>query len=380
MKKRILAMLLAATMALSCLTACGREAAQVETTPETVPVTAAPVETAPPEAEPATQEFTDSTGRTVTLPGTITRIAITGPLSQVYILPLAGDLLVGVSNDFAQDVQMYLPDYVLALPQLGQLYGGKGEMDLEALLAAAPEVVIDVGEAKGSMAEDLEALTQQTGIPFIHIDATVSTSPEAYRTLGKLLGREEKAETLAAYCQNVLNEVETLMAKVDGEGRRKTLLYCLGDAGINVLAEGSFHAETVNALSRNLAVLEDVVSKGSGNEVDLEQILLWDPEVIIFAPDSIYDTVGDMAAWHSVKAIQTGQYYKTPYGPYGWLSSPPAVQRYLGLLWLGALLYPEDVTYDLQEAVTEYYRLFYECELTEEMYQTLIAGAMPETK
>ena len=380
MKKRILAMLLAATMALGCLTACGQGAAEVETTPETVPVTAAPVETAPPETAPATQEFTDSTGRTVTLPGTITRIAITGPLSQVYILPLAGDLLVGVSNDFAQDVQMYLPDYVLALPQLGQLYGGKGEMDLEALLAAAPEVVIDVGEAKGSMAEDLEALTQQTGIPFIHIDATVSTSPDAYRILGKLLGREEKAETLAGYCQNVLDEAETLMDKVDGEGRRKTLLYCLGDAGINVLAEGSFHAETVNALSQNLAVLEDVVSKGSGNEVDLEQILLWDPEVIIFAPDSIYDTVGDMAAWQSVKAIQTGQYYKTPYGPYGWLSSPPAVQRYLGLMWLGALLYPEDVTYDLQEAVTEYYRLFYECELTEEMYQTLIAGAMPETK
>ena len=380
MKKRILAMLLAATMALGCLTACGQGAAEVETTPETVPVTAAPVETAPPETAPATQEFTDSTGRTVTLPGTITRIAITGPLSQVYILPLAGDLLVGVSNDFAQDVQMYLPDYVLALPQLGQLYGGKGEMDLEALLAAAPEVVIDVGEAKGSMAEDLEALTQQTGIPFIHIDATVSTSPDAYRILGKLLGREEKVETLAGYCQNVLDEAETLMDKVDGEGRRKTLLYCLGDAGINVLAEGSFHAETVNALSQNLAVLEDVVSKGSGNEVDLEQILLWDPEVIIFAPDSIYDTVGDMAAWQSVKAIQTGQYYKTPYGPYGWLSSPPAVQRYLGLMWLGALLYPEDVTYDLQEAVTEYYRLFYECELTEEMYQTLIAGAMPETK
>ena len=111
MKKRILALLMATAMALGCLTACGREAAEVETTPETVLDTAAPVG-----AAPATQEFTDSTGRTVTLPGTITRIAITGPLSQVYILPLAGDMLVGVSNDFAQDVQMYLPDYVLALP------------------------------------------------------------------------------------------------------------------------------------------------------------------------------------------------------------------------------------------------------------------------
>ena len=52
-----------------------------------------------------TREFTDSTGRTVTLPASITRIAISGPLSQIYILPLAGDLLVGVSTAYAEDAQ-----------------------------------------------------------------------------------------------------------------------------------------------------------------------------------------------------------------------------------------------------------------------------------
>ena len=71
------------------------------------------------------------------------------------------------------------------------------------------------------------------------------------------------------------------------------------------------------------------------------------------------------------------QVYLTPESPYGWLSSPPAVQRYLGMLWLGQLLYPEYAEYDLQEKVTEYYQVFYGCELTEEMYQNLIADAMP---
>ena len=136
-----------------------------------------------------TQEFTDSTGRTVTLPAKITKIAITGPLSQIYILPLAGDMLVGVSTAYADDAQDYLPAYIYEKAEIGQLYGGKGEMDLEALLAAAPDVVIDIGEPKKTTADDLTALTEQTGIPFIHIDATVATAPEAYRTLGKLLGR-----------------------------------------------------------------------------------------------------------------------------------------------------------------------------------------------
>lgn len=326
---------------------------------------------------PQTREFTDSTNRTVTVPYEITRIAISGPLSQVYILPLAGDMLVGVSNAYAEDAAAYLPSYIFEKTEIGQLYGGKGEMDLEALLAAAPDVVIDIGEPKGSVAEDLDALTAQTGIPFVHISATVQTAPNAYRTLGELLGREEKAEELAQWCENTYSMMEAMMAKVDAAGERKSLLYCLGDKGVNVIAQGSFHAETVNMMGNNLAVVEDVVSSGAGNEVDLEQILLWNPDIIIFAPDSCYDTIAEEAQWQTVDAVANGNYYETPYGPYGWLSSPPSVQRYLGMLWLGELLYPEYTEYDLQEVITEYYKLFYGCDLTDEMYHALMENAMP---
>lgn len=331
-------------------------------------------ESAQPGAVRNTRKFTDSTGRTVTIPETITKIAITGPLSQIYILPLAGDMLVGVSTAYAEDAQAYLPAYIYEKTQIGQLYGGKGEMDLEALLAAGPEIVIDIGEPKKTTTDDLAALTEQTGIPFIHIDATVATAPEAYRTLGKLLGREEKAEELAAWCENTYGQMVAMMEKVDQDGARKTLLYCLGDKGVNVIARGSFHAETINMMSDNLAVVEDVVSSGAGNEVDLEQILLWDPDVILFAPDSCYEDIAASGQWHSIPAVAAGNYYKTPSGPYGWLSSPPAVQRYLGMLWLGHLLYPTYISYDLQTEVTAYYKLFYGCELTNEMYQNLLAG------
>ena len=338
---------------------------------------AQPSETAAQTEAPADQTFTDSTGRTVTVPAEIETIAISGPLSQVYILPLAGDMLVGVSNAYSEDAALYLPAYIFEKTEIGQLYGGKGEMDLEALLAADPDVVIDIGEAKGSIAEDLDALTAQTGIPFVHIDATVATAPEAYRTLGALLGREEKAEELAVWCETTYANMTAMMENVDADNARKSLLYCLGDKGVNVIAEGSFHAETVNMMSNNLAVVEDVVSSGAGNEVDLEQILLWNPDVIIFAPDSCYAQIAGDAQWQSVAAVADGHYYETPYGPYGWLSSPPSVQRYLGMLWLGELLYPEYTEYDLQDAVTEYYKLFYGCDLTEEMYRTLMENALP---
>ena len=373
MKRSLFCLILAAML---LLTACGSAPAPETNAPS--PETAPVAETAAPVVEaPTTREFTDSVGRTVIVPAQITRIAITGPLTQIYILPLAGDMLVGVSNAYAEDAAQYLPEYIFALTEIGQLYGGKGEMDLEALLAAAPDVVIDVGEPKGSVAEDLDALTEQTGIPFVHISATVQTAPDAYRLLGDLLNREEKAEELASWCENTYADMTAMMEKVDADNARKSILYCLGDKGVNVIAEGSFHAETVNMMGNNLAVVEDVVSKGSGNEVDLEQILVWNPDVIVFAPDSCYASVGGDAQWQSVSAVAAGNYYETPYGPYGWLSSPPSVQRYLGMLWLGELLYPEYTEYDLQEEITEYYKLFYGCELTDEMYLELVKNAMP---
>jgi len=323
-----------------------------------------------------TGAFVDSTGRAVALPPVVETIAVSGPLSQIYILPLAGDKLVGVSNAYTEDAAPYLPSYIWEKTEIGQLYGGKGEMDLEALLAADPDVVIDIGEPKKTTADDLAALTEQTGIPFIHIDATVATAGDAYRTLGKLLNRQEKAEELASWCEKTYAMMTDMMERIDADNARKSLLYCLGDKGVNVIAEGSFHAETINMMGNNLAVLEEVVSSGAGNEVDLEQILVWNPDVILFAPDSCYEEIAGSAQWQSIDAVREGRFYRTPTGPYGWLSSPPAVQRYLGMLWLGQLLYPEYTEYDLQEEVTAYYKLFYGCDLTDAMYWNLMADAL----
>ena len=375
MKRRILVMLLALCLLAGLLSGCGQAGTQTTEPPaeDTAPAT----EPAAEETTPETREFTDSTGRTVTVPYEVTKVAISGPLTQVYAIPLVGELMVGVSNYIAEDIALYLPEYISTLPELGQLYGGKGEMDLEALLAADPDVVIDVGDTKDGIAEDMDSLTEQTGIPFVHIDATVETAPEAYRLLGELTGQTEKAEELATWCEETYAMMTDMMAKVDADGARRSLLYCLGDKGLNVIAEGSYHAETINLMSENLAVVPEVVSSGMGNEVDMEQLLVWNPDVIIFAPDTIYDTVADNSTWQQLNAISSGNYYKTPYGPYGWLSSPPSVQRYLGMLWLGALLYPDYCEYDLQTEVTEYYKLFYQCDLTQEMYDDLMEGAMP---
>jgi iron complex transport system substrate-binding protein len=55
------------------------------------------------------------------------------------------------------------------------------------------------------------------------------------------------------------------------------------------------------------------------------------------------------------------------------MGSPPSAQRYLGLIWLPAALYPDSIDYDVYDQVAQFYKLFYHCDLTEDMYRTLTA-------
>ena len=363
-QRRWLAVLLAAVMVLT-LAACGgagqsgsaaQSGAPAEKTAETA----------------GTRVFTDSVGREVTVDQEITKIAVSGPLAQMVVFALAPDMLVGIALDWDKSAEDYLDTEYYNLPVLGQLYGGKGEMNLEELLSAAPQVVIDVGEPKDGIAEDLDALQEQTGIPFVHITATLEEMDKAYLALGELLGREEQAKELADYCADTYSRC---VAIADGT-EKVNMLYVCGEEGLNVIAKGSYHAEVMDKLANNLAEVSEPSSLGTGNEVDMEQILKWNPDVVLFAPGSIYGSVGENENWKNVTAIRNGNYYEVPMGPYNWMGFPPSVQRLLGMLWMDKVLYPDAADYDLYEETVQYFKLFYHCDLTKEQYNLLVANSV----
>lgn len=330
------------------------------------------------EQQPATEgetfEFTDSVGRTVTLPKNLDKVAVSGPLAQIALFALCPDKLVGIASAWDKTAEKFLDTKYYNLPELGQLYGGKGELNLETLLASGAQVVIDVGEPKDSVAEDLDALQKQTGIPFVHITAKTENTGDAYRKLGELLGMKDEAEKIAKYCDDTYAKMKTLSESVE----KVNVLYCTGDAGLNVIAKGSFHAEIIDMMANNVAEVAEPSSKGTGNEVDMEQLLTWDPDVILFSPESAYATVGSDAAWSKMKAISTGKYYEVPYGPYNWMGFPPSVQRYLGMLWMAEVLYPEKAGLNMYDEVAAYYEMFYHCQLTKEQYDELVQNSLAE--
>ena len=136
--KRLLCLLLTLVLTLS-LCACGA--------------------TAP--ARPSGQTFTDDLGRQVILPENIDKVAVSGTMAQMVVFALCPEKLAGAAEPIP------LPGYE-DLPTLGQLYGGKGELNLESLLQSGAQVIIDVGERKGSMSEELVILQEESGIPAVH--------------------------------------------------------------------------------------------------------------------------------------------------------------------------------------------------------------------
>jgi iron complex transport system substrate-binding protein len=337
-------------------------------------VNAAPgKETFSPGAGPQTFVFTDSAQRQVELPVKIGRVVPSGALAQMFLLAVAPDLICAVSSAYGSAEGEFVPAYFADLPVVGQFYGA-ANLNPEEIARIGPDLVIDVGEPKDTIARDMDDIAASIGVPTIHVTATLRTTPQAFRTLGKLLGREDKGEALARFCEKTLAAADRIVDRAGNN--KKSVLYCMGNAGLNVLARGTFHTEILDWMADNRAVVDNPSSRGSGNEANLEQILLWDPQVILFGPGSVYASAARDGTWRQLRAIREGAYYEVPLGPYNWMGSPPSINRYLGMLWLGKILYPEYAAYDLYAEAAEYYRLFYSHELSREQFDRLTARSL----
>lgn len=321
-----------------------------------------------------TRIFTDSLGREVEVPVNIERIAPSGHTSNQILLTFAPELMVGLSQEMSADEAKYLGQDYADLPVFGAIFGSKGDLNKEALAAADPQVIIDTGEPLKDIAEDLDNLQNQLGIPVVYIQTSLDSYDEAYALLGDLLNMPERGEALSDYCAKAYEETSSVMASIP-ESERVNAAYLTGDAGLNAYAKGSVQSTVIDMCTNNVVIVENATGSGIGSEVSLEQISLWDPEFIIFGKNSIYDEVSADPTWSQITAVKNGDFYEVPSAPYVWLNNPPTVNQILGLQWLPRICYPQAYDNDLQQVVTEYYELFYGYELSQAEYDELIAKA-----
>ena len=312
------------------------------------------------------------------MPAQIDRIAPSGHTANQVLLTMAPEKMVGLSQELSESQQKYLSSKVdvANMPVFGAVLGAADDLNREALAAADPQVIIDTGEMKDGIVEDLDALQEQIGIPVVFIETMLDDYGAAYERLGELLGMEERGAELSEYCQNAYDEVNAVMETIP-EDERTSVLYLLGENGTNVIGKDTYQAQVVDMFANNVAVLENASNKGTGSESSLEQIALWDPELIIFGYGSVYGTVADDPAWDGISAIDNGNYYEAPGTPYNWLNNPPTVNQVMGMQWLPRLLYPDKFDDSIADVTKSYYSTFYGYDLSDQELDELISKATP---
>ena len=322
-----------------------------------------------------TRIITDSAGREVEIPSEITKIAPSGPLAQIVLYTVSPDKLAGLAADFSNEAKQYIDEKYWGLPKFGQFYGKNASLNMEALIAEAPDVIIDIGEAKKTVKEDMDALQEQLNIPVIFVEATLPTMADAYEMLGDITGEKEQAGKLADYCRAEIGKADQNAAAI-ADADRKSVYFGLGEDGLHTNAKGSIHADVIDRIGAVNAADVEAVSSGGGSEVTFEQVLLWNPDLIIVDSQKLYDTLTADPMWQELDAVKNGKIFKIPTAPYSFMSSPPSVNRMIGIEWLGSLVYPEIYTSDIREEVKNFYQLFYHIDVTDEKLEAILKGAV----
>lgn len=316
--------------------------------------------------------LTDSAGREVRVPEQIQRVYPAGGPASIALYTLAPDRLVAWNRSPTEADEAYMPPAYRGLPAYGRLSGRGDTANLERIMALAPDLILDFGAVREPYLSLADRLQAQTGIPTVLVDGRFEAMADSYRWLGELLGVPARAERLAAYTEETLARAARLREQVPA-GQRPRVYYARDADGLTTAFQGSLAAESLTlAGARNVAGGEGRSGLAS---ISLEQVLAWDPEVIVTSSAPFYDHVRRAPVWQQVRAVRDGRVHLAPEHPFGWFDRPPSVNRLLGLRWLAHLLYPERMETDLRDEVRRFYRLFYHLELTPDALARLLEPA-----
>jgi iron complex transport system substrate-binding protein len=255
-------------------------------------------------------------------------------------------------------------------PEVGRLTGRGNTANLEVVSGLAPDLILDVGSVRETFVSLAERVQQQTGIPYALLDGRLAATEQTYRQLGRLVQREARAGELADYVAGTKATILERIARVPPE-QRPRVYYARGPRGLETGLGGSINVEAIEFLSaRNVAS----ATRGGLTNVSLEQVLLWNPEVIITIDRDFAATVTSDPNWRSIAAVRAGRVHLSPKLPFGWVDFPPSVNRIVGLWWLAKMLYPDRFHEDLGPITRDFYARFYHVNLTDEQIERVLAG------
>ena len=324
---------------------------------------------------------TDMNGREVTIDGEIDSVVLTAlPLPSIYAITGAPiENLKGVHPGSTSAIEnsimgsMY-PDLV----GIADNFVEGQDINVEELLKIDPDVVIYWGEYENQY----EALSS-VNIPAVGVFGeeggdVVATLQTWVDIMGQLFGTTGNTDKVIQYANDALAEVNEKTSSLTDEEKPKVLyLYNHSSEQISASGSGFYGGYWIEAAGGD-NVAKEIENFG---DVNMEQIYEWDPDIIILTtftetmPEDLYNNTIDGQDWSQVSAVKNGKVYKEPLGVYRWYV--PCGDTPLMVKWMAQTLHPEIFDYDMITEIKDYYKEFYDYDVTDEQAQGVL-DASPE--
>ena len=316
------------------------------------------------QADPVT--VIDAAKRTVTLPERIDKILITcygGVTNQIVVLG-GEDKIVG------QPCMDRFPQLLKMRPELGDIpsAGQFDNINIEEIIALNPDMVF-----AGIISKKGNRKIEEVGLPLVTMyigKARIGLMKDEFLHTGLILGKEEKARALVDYWEEKIALIGQRVKTIPQEKRLK-VYYSSHDI---LRTEGdAWWTQDLLELAGAVNVAADI---GQGQETTLENLIRWNPDVIVAqrlkGKDRVKDILSDPQV-QDIKAVKDKRVYEFPIGAFWW--NRPSPEAPLGFLWLAKKLYPELMAdIDMKQETKYFFKTFFGYELSDAEYEAFIRG------
>ena len=235
-------------------------------------------------------------------PPTFRRIYAAGPPAEVLLHALAPERMAGWTTQKSPQALALFDEPSRRLPVLGGINGRGRPVSAEQLLQRKVDLIVDAGRVNAKLLSTAEETAKRLGIPYLLLDGRLAQAPAQIRLLGGILASPH-TERLAALAQTALD-----FAAERAKSRRAAppaVYLARGEDGLETGRSRSIHTETIAMLGAR-SVGDSLEGSGGLAKVPFEQIL----QCVFLLPRL----------------------------PYGWIDSPPGINRLPGLHALDAAL------------------------------------------
>jgi iron complex transport system substrate-binding protein len=319
-------------------------------------------------------EVDDATGRK-TIPDRVERVMAAGPPATVVLYVLAPEKMVGWTAPPRPNEKPFLLPAVRDLPELGRLTGRGDTANVEVVLKAMPDLILDFGTVNPTYVSLAQRVQEQTGVPYLLFDGRLQNTARSIRQVGAALGVPERAERIARYVEETEKLIDAGLKDIPPSARHR--VYLAREAGgLETGLTGSINTEIIERAG-GINVAERSAGRGGIATVSIEQVLAWAPDTVITGDANFLRSYAGNPVWAAVPAAAAKRVYLAPRLPFGWIDQPPSINRTIGLRWMAALLYPEKFPEDIRTTTRDFFKLFYQTEPDDAALDRVLAGEQP---